>query len=88
MQAGARLDHAGLTPPAQTAAYVQTLCTTAYNAALANGRDGALDMVTLGALTALELAGDGTRCGPPLAQVLVVVMVGAAPSLDVSTVRW
>lgn len=46
MQAVARLDRARLTTPAQTAAYVQTLCTTAYNAALADDRDGALDMVT------------------------------------------
>jgi transcriptional regulator with XRE-family HTH domain len=45
MRAVTRLDHAGLTTPAQTAAYVQTLCTTAYNAALADDRDSALDMV-------------------------------------------
>lgn len=46
MQAVARLDSAGLATPAQTAAYAQTLCTSAYNAALADDRDGALDMVT------------------------------------------
>ena len=32
IQSGAKLDRAGLTTPAQTAAYVQTLCTIAYNA--------------------------------------------------------
>ncbi|TDD80170.1 helix-turn-helix domain-containing protein [Actinomadura rubrisoli] len=45
MQAVARLDRTGLTTPTQIAAYAQTLCTTAYNASLADDRDSALEMM-------------------------------------------
>lgn len=45
-QAAAQLERTQLTTAAQAAAYAQTLCTTAYNAALADRRDDALEMMT------------------------------------------
>ncbi|MFD0685497.1 helix-turn-helix domain-containing protein [Actinomadura fibrosa] len=45
LRAVEQLERTGLTTPAQAAAYAQTLCTTGYNAALANRRADALEMM-------------------------------------------
>jgi transcriptional regulator with XRE-family HTH domain len=45
MGAAAKVEATGLTTPAQSAAYAQMLCTTAYTAARAGDRDQALGMI-------------------------------------------
>ncbi|MCW2765806.1 MAG: Transcriptional regulator, contains XRE-family domain, partial [Nocardioides sp.] len=45
LQAAGRLETTGLRTPAQSSAYVRMLCTCAYNAAQANDRDRALELI-------------------------------------------
>jgi hypothetical protein len=88
MQAVERLDRTGLTTPAQTSSYALMLCTTAYNAAVADRRADALEMIS-GAQQAARRLGPGPVGPRTVAGFRASGMISPAQvTLYEVSVRW